>query len=404
MKNECGQQEHSRTRMFFSSWLQVFSFVARWSVVAQVLLLLVLRFDVILVADDDVACIRAEAIWNMDSDIGLTRSQLHQVCRFVEQTRKKKGRKSYRFKGEDYSCSIEKLKGSQGILIYDFPQMKRIGWGYHKQVAKAIVYGKKPKIVAYCTCDASGKAEINIFRKLRGARGIVPYLGSRSSNKKQHYLYLEYFSSGTLGHLLRERYPLSEQQVMRIAKDLVIGLQAMHNCRFVHRDLHEGNILLRQSNDGLFEAALVDFGKTLHPAHARDTDVPQVPKTRNPPESLLCPYNKVNRYLADVYALGCNFYHLLWGELPPWSHVFNIRVLPTYSPRERQRLYEEIITSYQAALEQRIGHLLRRQCSGNSLSSYERFQVAVFQMIHYDPRKRLPLKDVLQVMHSTSSG
>ncbi len=354
----------------------------------------------LLAGADEVAISRAEAIWNMDSNIGLTRSELIQVCRRIEHLKARKGKKAQQRRRTKFSCVIEKLKGGRAYLIRDLPGKTRIGYGYHKQVVKAIFYGRRPKIVAHCLCDASGKAEIKILRKLRGQRGIVPFLGSRSKGKKKHSIFLEYYPAGTLGHLLKQQHPFSEAQALQIVEDLICGLQAMHDRGFVHRDLHAGNILLREYGNGEFEAALADFGKTLSVSKTRSSDVPQVPKTRNPPEALLRSYAKINRYLVDSYALGCNFYHLLWGEIPPWASMFDIRAMSTYQYSQRKAFFEAIVRMYHEAEEHRIGHLLRKEGAGENLSAYERLQIAVFRMVHYDVSRRLPLKRVLSYVHT----
>ena len=109
----------------------------------------------------------------------------------------------------------------------------------------------------------------------------------------------------------------------------------MHKHHLVHRDLHSGNILLRQGSSGLFTAVLTDFGKTLDPKAATDRDVPQAPNTRNPPEALVRQFSTIDRYAADVYAMGCNFFQMVWKTPVPWAGLYNVYSLSAYTPEKR---------------------------------------------------------------------
>lgn len=85
---------------------------------------------------------------------------------------------------------------------------------------------------------------------------IVDYLGS-AHKSRYYYLFLEYVSGGSLRNVLAHiKGPLHIRMVQSYARDVLSGLQYLHQNDVVHRDLKPGNILI--SVDGV--AKLADFG------------------------------------------------------------------------------------------------------------------------------------------------
>jgi serine/threonine protein kinase len=188
-------------------------------------------------------------------------------------------------------------------------------------------------------------------------------------------------------HRSRHRYRFSEAQILKIAEDLLVGLKSMHERGFVHRDLHEGNIMFRKSSEGLFEAALIDFGQTLRAVKAKD-EIPQAARSRNPPEALLTPFAQIDRYRADVYALACNFYRLVWGQSLPWSYAYDIHDMKSYSHAMRKNFFERIVREYSATKISRIGELEEKIEMGAPLSKFERLKLLTFRMLSVNPAQR----------------
>lgn len=326
----------------------------------------------------------AEKIWSMDKRLGLTKSELTKACLFIERKIPQLTEK-VRFSKKDHGvrCTISKAPMLKGYLISNFPH-DYIGRGAHKTVRKAILYADKPKIIASCLCDESGRSEVQILRKLRNCRGIVTLYGvlRRPHNKLE--VMLEFYPDGSLLSKRGKKFRFTPDQKLKIAKDVAYGLLAMHQRHLIHRDLHSGNILLRRRSNGLFDAALVDFGKAMLSTKATSRDVPQAAKSKNPPEILIRSIKKLDRYAVDVYALGSNLYTLFWNAELPWGYAFNPYKMKKMSSADRRKTYRKIVSGYIALKKKRLNSLMNR----SSLTAQEQVQRLIFSMIDYNPSRR----------------
>jgi Tol biopolymer transport system component len=110
------------------------------------------------------------------------------------------------------------------------------------------------------------------------------------------------------GELLAERIKrdsLPIPEVLRIARGIAAGLEAMHAQKIIHRDLKPGNVML--ARDG--RVVLMDFGLA-HKLTSRDTGIAGTPGYMAP-EQLL---GKDLDERTDYYALGCVIFEMLAGE------------------------------------------------------------------------------------------
>jgi serine/threonine protein kinase len=354
-------------------------------------------------SSDDVAFARANVIWKKDRNIGLTYKQLVSACRFIEKIDSAGGdtmQQVFPSKITQLPCLIEGFPPLRGYLIRNLPGKScTIGRGVHKVVTKAIFYGKKPRIIADCSSDDSGAEEIAVLNKLGKCPGIVSFLGAVTRSQNSYSIYLEYYSEGSLRKKVKQGYTFSTNQMLKIAKDVVRGLNEMHSRHFVHRDLHTGNILLHLTSSGLFDAALVDFGKTINIQNAGNRSVPQAAKNRNPPEALLMPFSSLNRYLVDVYAMGCNFYYMMWGHSTPWEWKYNVYSLDALSPQFRKKMHKQMVSKYKWLKYKKIGALLKKKWRGESLSKKDEFQILIFQMMDPEPHRRPDTESLLKRLH-----
>lgn len=117
---------------------------------------------------------------------------------------------------------------------------------------------------------------------------------------------------------------LSERNILRLAYDVLEGLDALHAKGIVHRDLKPSNILLNDTG----RAVLADLGVV----HIADTDLAKrLGNTATPNPTLVCgsPFIGTPRYAApeqlsgddvtpatDIYALGVLIKELFSGKIP----------------------------------------------------------------------------------------
>jgi serine/threonine protein kinase len=125
------------------------------------------------------------------------------------------------------------------------------------------------------------------------------------------YIAARHVDGPTLGELLRDRGPLSVDEVVRIVGDVAAGIDALHRSGLVHRDVKPSNVLV--DADG--RAALTDFGLATGPAYTVLTRPGQLIGTVDylAPELIAgAPAGNA----ADIYALGCVTFACLTGAAP----------------------------------------------------------------------------------------
>jgi serine/threonine protein kinase len=345
-----------------------------------------------LLASDRAALHRAHVIRNLDKNIGLSQSQLVAVCRFIDHVRSRRENTTRIFTHvhTGLPCIVERISANRFIIKGLPSSFSHVGHGAHKIVKKCILYGRHPKIVVSCSGDSTLKKEIGVLSKLKGCRGITPFITSSQKTRHRYEIYLDYFSEGSLGSKLDEPYQFTEKQVLRIAKDLAFGLQALQNHHL------EYNILLRPISGNLFESAIVDFGQAIDARRAKKETIPSVAQHIYPPELLLNSYYKDDIYTKDVYALGCSFYRMVWGTRLPWLSLYNKNVFDTYNTSRKVKIFRTVADLYKKTKEEAIGHLLRKIQSGQSLTSYEQFQVIVLDMVSTQPNQRPKASQLVQ--------
>lgn len=116
----------------------------------------------------------------------------------------------------------------------------------------------------------------------------------------------------SVGSLLERQGPLSEQQGLRILRDVLAGLAYAHEAGIVHRDIKADNVLLRA--DG--SAVIADFGiARAVSGYATATGVNMTIGT----PAYVSPEQAQGRPLdgrSDLYAVGVLLYRALTGALP----------------------------------------------------------------------------------------
>jgi serine/threonine-protein kinase len=125
------------------------------------------------------------------------------------------------------------------------------------------------------------------------------------------YMVLECLTGGSLEDLLRERGPLDEPDIRRIAGDVAAGLAHAHERGLVHRDLKPANILF----DAEGRAKIGDFGIARMRGSGTLTEAGTVLGTA----SYLSPEQAAGAAAgpaSDVYSFGVILFRMLTGRLP----------------------------------------------------------------------------------------
>ncbi|MEO8182805.1 MAG: serine/threonine-protein kinase [Deltaproteobacteria bacterium] len=130
-----------------------------------------------------------------------------------------------------------------------------------------------------------------------------------------YFLTMEYLEGHTLRSRLRHGLP-PLPQVFGIARQLLIGLAAVHAAGLLHRDFKSENVMLRLPGNGTGQAVIMDFGLA-RPLHA---DPPlRAGGIGAGSRGYMAPEQIDNQQLGpetDLFAFGVVMFEMLTGRLP----------------------------------------------------------------------------------------
>ncbi|GIL68690.1 hypothetical protein Vafri_21929 [Volvox africanus] len=160
--------------------------------------------------------------------------------------------------------------------------------------------------------------EMSLYKKLRH-KHVVGFIDARYDPETfAYYIFLEFVPGGSISSMLRRFKRFSEELVRNYTRQLLFGLEYLHSCKIVHRDLKGGNVLV--SRDGVVK--LTDFGAS---KAYRDQTIKECMKSVRgslywmAPEVIRCTgYDR----RADIWSLGCTVIEMLSGT-HPWPNLDN---------------------------------------------------------------------------------
>ncbi|HUZ54069.1 MAG TPA: PASTA domain-containing protein [Streptosporangiaceae bacterium] len=133
----------------------------------------------------------------------------------------------------------------------------------------------------------------------------------QGSDKRLHYIAMEYVPGRTLRQLLNERGRLGAREALDIMSGVLTGLAAAHEAGFAHRDVKPENVLLTTSG----AVKVADFGLARSVAGAVQTKGGMIIGTA----AYLAPEQVsggTSDARTDVYAAGIMLFELLTGAQP----------------------------------------------------------------------------------------
>lgn len=127
----------------------------------------------------------------------------------------------------------------------------------------------------------------------------------------QQYLAMEYVADLDLKRYIKEHYPLSNEEAVRIMGQILLAMRLAHTRGIVHRDLKPQNILL--TPDGT--AKVTDFGIAVAFA---ETSLTQTNSMLGSVHYLSPEQARGSKatFQSDIYAMGIIFYEMLTGHVP----------------------------------------------------------------------------------------
>lgn len=122
---------------------------------------------------------------------------------------------------------------------------------------------------------------------------------------------LEYVAGGSLAEGLGPAGGLGEERARRCVQDVVAGLIYLHQQNVVHGDIKPENLLVGANG----HIKICDFGLS-HTFEGNDDRRRRCPGTPVYTAPECCLGELYHGRLADVWALGCTLFVLLFGQYP----------------------------------------------------------------------------------------
>lgn len=171
---------------------------------------------------------------------------------------------------------------------------------------------------------------------------VVKYYGSYFK-KPELWIIMEYCGGGSISDVMRLRQkPMTESQISTIFQQTLAGLEYLHLCRKIHRDVKAGNILLTDKG----EAKLADFGvagQLTDTLNKRNTMI-GTPFWMAPEVIQEIGYD----CLADIWSVGITAIEMAEGKPPyadihPMRAIFMIPAKPAPQLKDSERWSKEFI-------------------------------------------------------------
>jgi serine/threonine protein kinase/tetratricopeptide (TPR) repeat protein len=142
-------------------------------------------------------------------------------------------------------------------------------------------------------------------------RSIVQVLSVFEANNTA-YMVMEYERGKSLQEVLDARKTLTEEELTRLVKPLLSGLELIHAQGFIHRDIKPANIFVRQKGPPV----LLDFGSARQALGTRTRTLTTIVSPGYAPFEQY--YTKSDRQgpWTDIYAMAATLYRSIAGRAP----------------------------------------------------------------------------------------
>ncbi|MFN0130003.1 MAG: serine/threonine-protein kinase [Verrucomicrobiales bacterium] len=168
-----------------------------------------------------------------------------------------------------------------------------------------------------CSQDATRLAQFEREARLTASFSHPHIVKVYSVGRDQNlfYIAMELVPGGSLDDRTRQAGAQPEEEMLRMATEVVQGLRTAQGKGLIHRDIKPGNILFAE--DGT--AKIVDFGLALIQGDRDNSEELWATPYYVPPEKL---YGEADTYRGDMYSLGAALFHALAGK-PPYTKDTN---------------------------------------------------------------------------------
>ena len=198
--------------------------------------------------------------------------------------------------------------------------IKDLGRGVHAKVTLGLntadnkLYAVKATTSATAVAETAVRKEIAVLKKLNHDNVLKLFEVIDDDETNELLIVLEYAAGGPI-FTRYNRVPLMESTLLRYARDIVQGLDYLHNAvGIAHMDLKPENLL--KSADGTVKIA--DFGVSF--IGERKNRAPSAVKRIVGTPAFIAPEmldeTGYDPYIADIWSLGICLFHMATAHLP----------------------------------------------------------------------------------------
>ncbi|KAI8145736.1 kinase-like domain-containing protein [Fennellomyces sp. T-0311] len=163
------------------------------------------------------------------------------------------------------------------------------------------------------------RGEMAILKKLNHPNMVKLYEVLDDPNDDSLYMVFEMAHKGVLMSIETDKTatPYSNEEARTFFREIILGIEYLHNNEIAHRDIKPDNLLLSQ--DGVLK--IVDFGvsEMFHKGDDRMKKSAGSPAFMAP-ELCVAYHGEVSGKAADIWSMGITLYCLIYGRPPFMSH------------------------------------------------------------------------------------
>jgi serine/threonine protein kinase/class 3 adenylate cyclase len=257
------------------------------------------------------------------------------------------------------------VQARAGLRIKDYELLEEIGEGGMGKVFKARHVGMGRICVLKLIKESLLRPgnneilerfyqEIQLVAQLKHPN-IVHAYHSSSRDDEYHFLVMEYIDGRTLDQLIDDRGPLALGEACEIVRQAACGLQCIHEHGLVHRDIKPSNLMIAAADSSPSGRPAHDVVKILDLGLAllvgdRDARITQFRDRAIGTAFYMAPEQWASTTVdirADIYSLGCTFYHMVAGEPPFGDSQFGLehahRAVPIGPPQTTEPLPDKLL-------------------------------------------------------------
>ncbi|OAI45884.1 hypothetical protein AYO44_02495 [Planctomycetaceae bacterium SCGC AG-212-F19] len=186
----------------------------------------------------------------------------------------------------------------------------------------------------------------------------------------RYYIAMELLEGTDLAQMVKRQGPLPVPQACGFIRQACLGLQHIHERGLIHRDIKPSNLMVAHASRGpaITLVKILDLGLVRRITTSPNPELTLENMTLGTPDYIAPEQAKDSSRVdirADLYSLGCTFYHLLTGHAPfPQGTSFEKLIMHTID-------YPVPVESLRPELHGPVGVIVRKLMAKAPMERYQ---------------------------------